>query len=139
VLDHLRIHHIHHLPLLPQEEVIEGGSESVLGTAVTHLRGEVGVVGLDAALAALGDGGAVGTDFVAESADHALDLAVEVVNVGALHLLEVLQLLGVAELELAFPPFEGFLGDRACFVGRRKDGIFLPSPLVVEVGNLLPS
>ncbi len=95
------------------------------------------MIGLDATLAAFRDGGAVGTDFITESADHALYLAVEVINVGTLHLLEVFQLLGVAKLKLAFAPTERFLGVAAFLVGWWEDGLFLASPVVVEVRSLL--
>jgi hypothetical protein len=48
--------------------------------------------------------GVVGTDLVAEPADHLLDLDVEVVDVRRLQLLEVLQLLSIAQLQSVILP-----------------------------------
>jgi hypothetical protein len=66
-----------------------------------------------------------------------LDLAIEVIDVGALQLFEVLQLLSVAELHVSLSLAEGLLGDGAFLVGWRVNGLSPAPPLVVEKGNLL--
>jgi hypothetical protein len=68
--------------------------------------GKLAVICFDACLAGLGGShlGVVGTDLVAEPADHLLDLDVEVVDVRRLQLLEVLQLLSIAQLQSVILP-----------------------------------
>lgn len=67
-----------------------------------------------------------------------MDLAIEVINVGALQLVEVFQLLSITELHIVIFPAEQFLRNSAFMIGWRVNGLSPASPLVVEVENLLP-
>ena len=95
--------------------------------------GKVGVVSLHSGLTSLGDSRTRRTHLFCQFANHTLNLGVEVVDIGCLHLLEMLQLFSIPKLHLTL-----LSQDRLCRifilnVCRWHCRLSFASPLVAKV------
>ena len=128
VFNHIRLHH-----LLPTEKLLKP-NQTLMSLAVAEISwGKVRVVSLHSGLTSLGDSRTRRTDLFCQFANHTLNLWVEVVDIGCLHLLEMLQLFSVSKLHLTLLSQERLCRIFILNVCRWHSSLSFASQLVVKV------